>query len=193
MKNALLALANLALANLATTARTSTSAPTARPAATQLVLAGLLVALASCGGGGANDAPPAPGTGNGGNTGGGNTGGGNTGGGNNGGGNVAIDARLIGRWENQEILQSNTSPVSFTVINVDRLTFAPDLTGSIEEFSIVNGAPGQISRSNFTWPPIAAGAIRVTEQGFAPADLRFAFTTDGNGMQIGSKVFTRLN
>lgn len=192
MKNAL-----LALANLATTARTSTSAPTARPAATQLVLAGLLVALASCGGGGGgggtNDAPPAPGTGNGGNTGGGNTGGGNNGGGNTGGGNVAIDARLIGRWENQEILQSNTPPVSFTVINVDRLTFAPDLTGSIEEFSIVNGAPGQISRSNFTWTPIAAGAIRVTEQGFAPADLQFAFTTDGNGMQIGSKVFTRLN
>ena len=186
MKNAL-----LALANLATTARTSTSAPTARPAATQLVLASLLVALASCGGGGGggtNDAPPAPGTGSGG-----NTGGGNTGGGNNGGGNVAIDARLIGRWENQEILQSNTPPVSFTVINVDRLTFAPDLTGSIEEFSIVNGAPGQISRSNFTWTPIAAGAIRVTEQGFAPADLQFAFTTDGNGMQIGSKVFTRLN
>ena len=191
MKNAL-----LALANLATTARTSTSAPTARPAATQLVLASLLVALASCGGGGGggtNDAPPAPGTGNGGNTGGGNTGGGNNGGGNTGGGNVAIDARLIGRWENQEILQSNTPPVSFTVINVDRLTFAPDQTGSIEEFSIVNGAPGQISRSNFTWTPIAAGAIRVIEQGFAPADLQFAFTTDGNGMQIGSKVFTRLN
>lgn len=187
MKNAL-----LDLANLATTVRTSTSTPAARRSATQLVLASLLVALASCGGGGggggSNDAPPAPGTGNGGNPGGGNPGGGNTGG-----GAVAIDPRLIGAWENQEILQSNTPPVSFTVINVDRLTFAPDLTGSIEEFSIVNGAPGQISRSNFTWTPIAAGAIRVTEQGFAPADLQFAFTTDGSGMQLGSKVFTRLN
>lgn len=187
MKTALLSTSNLD--------RTQTTARPTRRWASQLALAGLLVALASCGGGGggggggdAGGSTPAPGTGGGG----GNTGGGNTGGGNNGGG-VAVDPRLIGRWENQEILQSNTPPVSFSVINVDRLTFAQNLTGLIEEFSIVNGAPGQVTRSPFTWTPIAPGVVRVTEQGFAPADLQFAFTSDANGMQIGSKVFTRIN
>jgi len=188
MKTALLSLANLD--------RTTTTARTSRRSVGQLALACLLVGLASCGGGGggggsdAPTAPPAnPGTGNGG----GGSGGGNTGGGNTGGGSAAIDPRLIGRWENQEILQSNTPPVSFSVINVDRLTFAADLSGSVDEFSIVNGAPGQITSSVFTWTPIAPGAIRVTEQGFAPADVQFAFTTDGSAMQLGGRVFNRLN
>lgn len=187
MKTALLSLANLD--------RTANAARTSPRSVGQLALACLLLGLASCGGGGGggSDAPTAPPANPGAGNGGGNTGGGNNGGGGNGGGSVAIDPRLIGRWENQEILQSNTPPVSFSVINVDRLTFAADLSGFIDEFSIVNGSPGQITRSAFTWAPIAPGAIRVTEQGFAPADVTFAFTTDGNGMQLAGRVFTRLN
>ncbi len=115
--------------------------------------------------------------------------GGGGGDGGSGGGAATFDPRLIGQWEFQEILGAGGS---FTLINVERITFVPDFTGIQETFSVVNGSPSATETASFTWSAVNASTLRVTI-GPNTADASYSITSSGDGMQFGGRVYSRLN
>lgn len=105
----------------------------------------------------------------------------------------SFDERIIGTWQNQEILGSG----DVTQTSVVEITFNPDGSGFEESFSI--GPFGQTGRkrNDFSWTGKSGNKLHLSFND-AEVDGKFTITDPGDGMRItfanGNKIiYSRLN